>query len=144
MCFAHYRRRREPPVSLRGGDSRVAFIVHGHALFFILCSRPFATVKLWALGTFPVYIRKPNVFLPLLAATGAASVPKYRLSSFELYIAHVKFLKLVLVLPNICNGKTTGLGTFPIYIRKPHVVLPLLAASGAASVPLSLNHFING
>ena len=33
--FFHYWRRREPPVSLRGGDFHSAFIVYGHFLFFV-------------------------------------------------------------------------------------------------------------
>ena len=65
-----------------------------------------------------------------LATTGAASVPQMRIL-FALKIRVSCFLVFIYKAQKTCNGKTKGLGTFPIYIRKPYAFFPLLAATGA-------------
>ena len=58
------------------------------------------------------------------------------------FIVCANFLVFILVLPKICNGKTKGLGTLPIYIRKPHVLFPLLATTGSARLAQTAPIFI--
>ena len=38
------------------------------------------------------------------------------------FILSANLLLFMLVMPNICNGKTKGLGTVPVYISKVHVL----------------------
>ena len=82
-----------------------------NCLVFILVLPKMCNGKTKGLGTLPIYIRKPHVFLPLLAATGAASIPQMRRFSLE-FCEKVIFKVIV---AKICNGKTKGLGTFPIH-----------------------------
>ena len=107
----HYWRRREPPVPLSIADFRSAFIVYGHFLFFILVLPKICNGKTKGLGTFPIYIRKPHVFFPLLAATAAASIPQYRIFfALKIRVSQKRFH--FWIGRKICNGKTKGLGTF--------------------------------
>ena len=50
------------------------------------------------------------------------------------FIVYGHSLVFILVLPNICNGKTKGLGTLPVYIWKLHPFVPLLAATGSTKL----------
>ena len=95
---------------------------------------------------FSIYIRKPYVFFPLLATTGAASVAQYRRFSLQfcdflyqnedvLNIFHInpRYFSLL----SFFVKKIVLVFIFPleaIYIRKPHIFFPLLATTGAASL----------
>ena len=59
-------------------------------------------------------------FFSLLATTGAASLPQMPSFSFGFYSKSQKNSR-DLNEAKICNGKTKGLGTLPIYIRTAHV-----------------------
>jgi hypothetical protein len=84
-----------------------------------------------ALGTFRIYISKPHVLLQLLATTGAARLaPRWRVlfGGFDCNSTRPRLFLMCMLLYNYANA----VGTFRIDIRKPHVVLPLLATMGAA------------
>ena len=51
------------------------------------------------------------------------------------FILCANLVVFILVLQKCCEGKTKGLGIFPLYIRTAHVFFSLLATTGAASVP---------
>ena len=64
---------------------------------------------------FGIYIRKPHVFLPLLATTEAASMPQYRL--FLIGFSHKsQFFSRENKEAKICNGKYKGLAI--VYAKK--------------------------
>ena len=103
-----------------GYDFHSGFIVHVKVLAFTLVLPKICSGKTKGLGTLPIYIRKPHVLFhywrrrePPLSLRGD--------DSHSGFIVHVNFLVFIFVSPKICNGKTKGLGTFPIYIRKSHV-----------------------
>jgi len=94
MCF-HYRRRREPPVSLRTAYFHLAFLEFGHLLVFILggilvlpniCN---GKIRGWAIhvqiNTLLNIHKKSLCFVSTMATTGTASVAQNRLFPFGFY-----------------------------------------------------------